>query len=102
MQKKTSGFSVVSFVVLFAMITIVAGSAFAEDWPTYLHDNGRSGTTAEFLELPLVQDWIRTTHQGPRPAWAETPALQNFWGGTFGHKSRMPRDNAFRVVVAGD
>jgi outer membrane protein assembly factor BamB len=101
-ENRASGFSAVSFVVLFVTAMSFACPAFAEDWPTYLHDNGRTGTTTEHLDLPLLQDWVRTTHQGPRPAWAETPALQNFWGGTFGHKSRMPRDNAFRVVVAGD
>jgi outer membrane protein assembly factor BamB len=96
--KPTSGFAAVGFI----MFLVITGLASAEDWPTYLHDNGRSGTTTEQLQLPLVQDWVRTTHQRPRPAWTETPALQNFWGGTFGHKSRMPRDNAFRVVVAAD
>jgi outer membrane protein assembly factor BamB len=101
-EERTCGLSAVSFVVLFVVAISFARAGFAEDWPTYLHDNGRSGTTTEQLGLPLVQDWVRTTHRGPRPAWTETPALQNFWGGTFGHKSRMPRDNAFRVVVAAD
>jgi outer membrane protein assembly factor BamB len=96
--KPTSVFAAVGFI----MLLVITGLAYAEDWPTYLHDNGRSGTTTEQLQLPLVRDWVRTTHQRPRPAWTETPALQNFWGGTFGHKSRMPRDNAFRVVVVAD
>jgi outer membrane protein assembly factor BamB len=101
-EERSSGFSAVRFVMALVMAASFAGAVFAEDWPTYLHDNGRSGTTTEQLQLPLVQDWVRATRRSPRPAWAETPALQNFWGGTFGHKSRMPIDNAFRVVVAGD
>ena len=101
-QKTSSSFSAVGFVIFLVIAAGFAGSASAEDWPTYLHDNGRSGTTTEQLQLPLVPDWSRTTRRNPRPAWTETPALQNFWGGTYGHKSRLPRDNAFRVVVAGD
>jgi len=72
------------------------------DWPTHLHDNQRSGTTTEQLPLPLQQEWVYNLSHGLHPAGPETPALQNFYGNTHGHKSRMPIDNAFRVVVVGE
>lgn len=81
---------------------ILSGIAAAEDWPTYMHDNHRSGATSEELELPLVQMWVYSTTRSPRPAWNETPALQDFWGGTYGHRSRVNVDRAFHVVVAGN
>ena len=39
-------------------------------WPTYLHDNERSGITPESLELPLVESWKYKARQMPRPGWS--------------------------------
>lgn len=89
-------------LVLSALAVIFSGTVVAEDWPTYVHDNYRSGTTSEQLELPLPQAWVYTTNRRPRPAWDETPALQDFWHGTYDHRSRVNIDRAFHVVVAGD
>ncbi|MHC4741076.1 MAG: outer membrane protein assembly factor BamB family protein [Planctomycetota bacterium] len=88
--------------VLSALALTLCRAAAAEDWPTHLHDNHRSGATNEQLLLPLVEDWVHTTNRRPRPAWDETPALQNFWGGTYDHKSRVNTDDALAVVSAGD
>ena len=74
----------------------------AADWPSHLHDNYRSAATSEQLPLPLWQNWVRATVRGPRPAWDETPALQDFWHGYYGNKSRVLIDNAFHIVVAGN
>ena len=88
--------------VLPVLALILCRAAVAEDWPTHLHDNHRSGATNEQLTLPLIEDWVHTTNRRPRPAWDETPALQNFWGGTYDHRSRVIVDKAFHVVSAGD
>lgn len=93
---KLRGFSLIS--ILLGLLTPAA----ADDWPTYMHDNRRSGVTTEQLQLPLHQDWISTTHRSPRPAWNETPALQDFWHGYYGNKSRVLVDTAFHPVVVGD
>jgi len=100
---KIGGLPVTGLVTLITIIAAnFAGFASAEDWPTYRHDNSRSGTTAEKLQLPLVQNWVWVTQRGPRPAWVETPALQNFWAGTYDHRSRVNVDRTFHVVVVGD
>lgn len=91
--------ALLSLPVLALAMTDTSGAA---DWPTYMHDNYRSGSTSEQLQLPLRQNWARPTARGPRPAWDETPALQDFWHGMYGNKSRVLVDNAFHIVIAGD
>ena len=44
-------------------------------WPTYMHDNSRSGLTSEPLPLPLTLAWV--LHPGVNPAWPP-PAKQDF------------------------
>jgi len=89
------------FVLLCAAV-IVPPIAAAGDWPTHMHDNHRSSATGDQLELPLLQMWVYSTTRSPRPAWDETPALQDFWGGTYDHRSRVNVDRAFNVVVVGN
>ncbi|MCK4293284.1 MAG: PQQ-binding-like beta-propeller repeat protein [Planctomycetes bacterium] len=89
--------------VLAVLIAVfLSGMAAAEDWPTYMHDNHRSGATSEQLELPLTPRWAYGAGQAPRPSWNETPALQDFWNNTRDHRSRINLDRAFHVVAAGD
>jgi len=39
------------------------------DWPTYRHDNARSGSSSETVSTPLSLRWVfRPTHP-PEPAW---------------------------------
>jgi len=86
---------------LIALATAMTNTSSAADWPSHLHDNYRSGATSEQLQLPLRQNWVRATVRGPRPAWDETPALQDFWHSYYDNKSRVLVDNAFHMVVAG-
>lgn len=86
-------------LIILCLIAIIAASAQAEDWPTHLHDNQRSGVTSEQLKLPLQQEWVYNS-PSIASAGAETPALQNFYGSTNYHKTRLPIDNAFQIVVA--
>ena len=88
------------YTCIFCLAVLTGRTALAEDWPTYLHDNHRSGTTAEQLDLPLLHVWVHSTIRTPRPGWTETPALQNFWGSHYDHKSRSLFDQAFQVAVA--
>ena len=52
------------------IVFCVFGAADAEDWPTYMHDNSRSGVTTENL-LPdeLDEDWIYVSPVPPQVAW---------------------------------
>ena len=44
---------------------------YAKDWTTYMHDNSRSGVTAEKLDLSnLNQAWVYTSPAPPRTAWS--------------------------------
>jgi outer membrane protein assembly factor BamB len=90
--------------VVLALAALVLSAPFvhAGDWPAYMHDNHRSGVTSEQLDLPLSQAWVRDTHRPAAPAWNETPALHNFWGGTYGHRSRVSYDMTYHVAVVGD
>ncbi len=67
-------------------------------WPTYLHDNERSGITPESLELPLAQSWQYKARREPRPAWPP-PAKQDFWNNKAQLKARVTYDRAFHLVA---
>ena len=41
----------------------------AGDWPTYRHDNARSGITAERVSPPLSACWVFRARHAPEPAW---------------------------------
>jgi len=80
---------------------LVGGSARAEDWPTFMHDNHRSGVTSEHLELPLHQCWVFKSPHQPKPAWP-LPAKQDFWHHHYNLRATVTYDRAFHVVGAGD
>ena len=66
-----------AFCFAFLIVAIVCMAA-ASDWPTYQHDNQRSGVTDEHLDLPLEEAWRWTSGRAPEPAWPD-PALADFW-----------------------
>ncbi|HUT32488.1 MAG TPA: PQQ-binding-like beta-propeller repeat protein [Planctomycetota bacterium] len=86
----------VSLAVLLAL-----AAARAEDWPTHLHDNQRSGIASEALSLPLQEAWAHTPRQAPRPAWP-APAKVDYWHKLTDLAARVTYDRAFHVVAAGD
>lgn len=51
------------------LLLVLALSATAADWPTYRHDNARSGVTTERLVLPLHASWIHRPLRSPAPSW---------------------------------
>jgi len=77
--------------ISFVVMTLCA-TARAEDWPTYRHDNARSGVTAEQLLPPLSQQWVFAPGHVPEPAWP-VPAKE---------RPRVRFDDAYHVAVAGD
>ena len=48
-----------------------SGPARAEDWPTYRHDNARSGVTAEDLRPPLTRQWTFRPKFLPARGWSD-------------------------------
>lgn len=61
-------------------VSLVLGlaAAWAEDWPTYMHDAQRSGITAETLGTNLVAAWTFPRVQKPAPAWSDE-AKRDYW-----------------------
>lgn len=72
----------------------------AEDWPTYRHDNARSGVTADPLRFPLVKRWEFSTTNPPLRAWPG-PARQDGWHKVENLKPRVIFDWAYHVTIAG-
>ena len=68
----------------------LSSSAFADDWPTFMHDNARSGVTAERLTPPLAEQWVYRAAQRPQPAWPERVV----------YPERVGFDRAYHVVAA--
>ena len=93
------------FAALLAAVCVLNcfQTAVAEDWPTYMHDNHRSGVTSEQLEVPLATGWVYNTNRTPQPAWAETPPRWAIWQSLTGdYDSRLAYDLAYQVAVVGD
>jgi len=66
------------------------------DWPTYMHDNARSGVASSTIDLPLQQQWVVTAPAAPKPAWSEPqPAFVE----SFRELPKMKFDAAFHVAV---
>ena len=70
------------------------------EWPTFMHDESRSGLSKEQLDLPLLQVWVYRAAKAPQPAWPP-PAKQDFWHNKFGLKARVTFDRVFHVVSDG-
>jgi outer membrane protein assembly factor BamB len=92
------------YISLFVLLLVVfanAGTTKAEDWPTFMHDNQRSGVTSEQLRLPLSECWVFKSAHQPQPAWP-LPAKQDFWHHYYKLRATVTYDRAFHVVAAGD
>ena len=83
------------------LLALWPASTYAADWPTYRHDNRRSGVTAEKVALPLAECWVFRPRHAPEPAWdGPNPRRVGGWYGLV-ERRRMHFDDAFHVVVAG-
>lgn len=86
---------------LIPILLLILPAARAEDWPTYAHDNRRSHTTAETLELPLAPAWTYQSPNLPQTAWT-APAKWDAYAGNDGLQSMRNFDPAFFVTASGD
>ena len=71
----------------------------SRDWPTFGHDNHRSGRAGSQPSLPLHLAWYRQMRPGPQPAWPP-PARQDFWNRKQNLQPRVAFDRCFEPVVA--
>jgi outer membrane protein assembly factor BamB len=91
----------VSLFILLIAAFVNSGTTRGEDWPTFMHDNQRSGVTSEQLQPPLKQCWVFTSAHEPQPAWPP-PAQQDFWHRSYNLRATVTYDRAFHVVLTGD
>ncbi len=84
--------------LLLSIVTLWISNLTAGDWPTYLRDNSRAGSTAERLTFPLSADWTISPPEKPEQAWPGPDGRE-----IERHKlvRRNTFDDAFQVAVVG-
>ena len=83
------------------VLLLLAGSATVTrgaDWPTYLGNNARAGTTSQQLKLPLREQWVYSAPAAPRRAWSG-PEGRTVEGKEL--RDRVKFDDALHVAVVG-
>jgi outer membrane protein assembly factor BamB len=92
---------------LVALIVFCAfGVVDAEDWPTYMHDNSRSGVTSENLPLDeLDEGWTYVSPVPPQVAWDGGAPWDSYRSSSTAICDLTPQrdfDFVFAVTVVGD
>ncbi|MGE4550591.1 MAG: LamG domain-containing protein, partial [Opitutales bacterium] len=77
----------------FPAIEPVAEASATEDWPTFLHDNERSGHGAASIKGKLSLRWTHRMRLPPQAAWPP-PAKQDFWHKKYNLKPRVTYDRS--------
>ena len=98
-----------SLVALIASVSVTSSNALICDvtaaepglWPTYRHDNRRSGVSREELEFPLRERWVWQSPQPPQTAWSG-PAKWDAYSGNSGLQSMRNFDPCFFVTADED
>ena len=84
------------------MLLLLCAMSWAEEWPTFRHDVGRSGATGERLDARRLREaWTWRSPHAPQPAWAG-PAKWDAYHNLRGLRSMRNYDPVFHVVAAGD
>ncbi len=82
------------------LLAVFCAPAMADQWPTYRHDNARSGITAATLTLPLTESWAYHPRHRPESAWGEpNPRPVGGWHGLTEGR-RVQFDDALHVVLS--
>mgnify|MGYP000114927089 FL=1 len=72
----------------------------AEDWPTWRHDNRRSGVSGESVTPSgMSQKWVFTAKTRPQPAWHGT-MQRDAWNNIARQKPARAYDKAFNIIAA--
>ena len=88
-----------ALLIAISMLGAASSTVRAGDWPTYQHDNRRSGVTAEKLHLPLRSVWEYTCVEPPRTAWSG-PAKWDAYANIRDLKSMRNFDPVFHATAA--
>ena len=83
--------------IFLALGTLVCDRCTGADWPTYAHDNQRSGITTEELSPPLNQAWVFEPAFQPARGW---PLNVNGYG-AWKNAPNVNYDDASQVVAVG-
>jgi len=90
-----------SVFTILPILLSMAPDAWSQSWPTYRHDNRRSGVTDETLKFPLTQQWVWKSTGPPQTAWTG-PAKWDAYSGNDGLQSMRNFDPCFYVTVDDD
>ena len=82
--------------IFLALGTLVCDRCTGADWPTYAHDNQRSGITTEELSPPLNQAWVFAPAFQPARGW---PLNVNGYG-AWKNAPNVNYDDASHVVAS--
>lgn len=85
--------------LLFAVLVFCCAAG-ADDWPTFNHDNRRSGVNGEQLKPPLKRAWTFEASNPPAPAWP-SPARRDYWHRLENLRATTTYDRVFHVVGVG-
>ena len=80
-----------------ATLAALVAACPAADWPTYRHDNARSGVTPEALGGKISPRWVFRALHPPSPAWSDPQPIPI--EGVMEY-SRVRIDDAFHVAAA--
>ena len=84
--------------LIVTVLCCICNESNADDWPTHLRDNQRTGKSLEVLSFPLRLQWKQRLPQ-PKPAWP-APAKQDYWHRKTNLRARIVHDRANSIVVA--
>ena len=83
-----------------ALTLLLALVANAADWPTWRHDNKRSGVTTDNPDATtLTRSWVHTEPTPPQPAWYGT-MQRDAWNNVSKAKPARAYDKAFNLIAA--
>ncbi|MCE9553186.1 MAG: PQQ-binding-like beta-propeller repeat protein, partial [Planctomycetes bacterium] len=92
----------IGLAVAAAILVALPHSATAADWPTFNHDNSRSGATSEQLAAAQRrQAWVWRSPSPPQSAWPG-PAKWDAFKNIRDLSSMRNYDPVFHPVIAGD
>ncbi len=78
-----------------------AGGEVVADWPTFLRDNRRTGTTSEAIKTPTGLAWSRRFRRPPAPAWPDE-AKADYYHNKADWKERVDYDFVFHTIGVGE
>ena len=83
------------------LLVLGVGFPATGDWPTYQHDNSRSGSTTDSAPRQPVHAWSFRSATRPIAAWDE-PALWDGWSKVYNLKNRQVFDKTFHVAAVNN